>query len=197
MYAGDDSRQSLTATGFLDAFYPCMYMSAASQARIGMTARKEIKKQRRAQRQAAQRAGQRAQARIRRVVYGLAAAAVIGIVVAGAVIVGTRVRSSSGEDANVPTVLLAMGDNFFQPRSVTVKMRQTYRIRLWNQGQAVHNFVMAGPDQRLGSGDDVVSDDVQGGEFGSVKVRVDEPGKYGFVCTYHGGMGGTVVVEPP
>lgn len=77
-----------------------------------------------------------------------------------------------------------------------MKAGQTYRIRLWNQGQAVHNFVAPGPDNQSGTGDDIRSKDVGGGEWGTIEVKFGRPGEYGFVCTYHAGMGGRITVQP-
>jgi plastocyanin len=83
-----------------------------------------------------------------------------------------------------------MRDNNFEPSVLTIKAAQSYKIGLWNQGQNPHNVWLVGPNRK-----DYRSDDYAGGESGSMKLKIDEPGEYGFVCTFHAGMGGQLVVE--
>ncbi len=38
---------------------------------------------------------------------------------------------------------------------------------------------------------------IPGGGSASVEIKYDNPGTYYFVCTFHAGQGGTLVVEQP
>ena len=38
---------------------------------------------------------------------------------------------------------------------------------------------------------------IPGGGSASAKIKYDNPGTYHFVCTFHAGQGGTLVVEQP
>ena len=90
---------------------------------------------------------------------------------------------------------LGIGDNFFQPAEITIQAGKTFRIKIWNQGQNTHDVWMAGPNNQSGTGDDIRSKPIGGGDSASLKVRFDKPGVYNFVCTFHAGQGGRLVVE--
>jgi plastocyanin len=153
-----------------------------------MTTRKQMQKQRRLERERQEQASSRDRA----VRYGL----LIGIAAAGIAVVAVAVVSlapiggSSATSGPVQSVVLTMRDNNFEPSVLTIKAGQSYEIGLWNQGQNPHNVWLVGPNRK-----DYRSDDYAGGESGSMKLKIDEPGEYGFVCTFHAGMGGQLVVE--
>ena len=160
-----------------------------------MTSRKQIKKLHRLQREEQRRALETA--RTRWWVLALAAAAVAFVAVT-ALAVALSPWSSSGEaDENLPSVALSIGDNFFRPDTVGVQAGQEYRVQLTNGGQNTHDIWFAGNDNKSATGDDVRSDPVPGGGSASVTIKYDSPGTYYFVCTFHAGQGGTLVVEQP
>ncbi len=155
-----------------------------------MSHRKQIKKQRHLEQERNQRS------RTRRVAIRNSLA-VIGAVVAGiAVIVVVAIARPFSGDANsgstipVPSVVLAMQDDFFDPAVLTIKAGQT-DIRLLNQGRNPHNVWLVGPGRK-----DIRSKDLGAGDTGALKVKIDEPGEYNFVCTFHAQMGGKLIVEP-
>jgi plastocyanin len=158
-----------------------------------MTARKEIKKQHRLQREERRRALGSAQMRRRLLALTATVLAVMTVVALAAVLAPW---SSSGEaDENIPTVALTIGDNFFRPDTVRVQAGQEYRVQLTNGGQNTHDIWFAGNDNQSATGDDVQSDPIPGGGAASVRIKYDNPGTYYFVCTFHAGQGGTLVVE--
>jgi plastocyanin len=129
---------------------------------------------------------------LRNVVIGaVATAGVIAVAVGGFVFLP---GGSSEEPA--ASVGVSMGDNFFDPPSVNIKAGQMTMVTLYNAGRATHNLWSSGPDTESGTGDDFRSADIAGGELGSIDVKFDQPGSYGFSCTFHGGQGGRFVVEP-
>jgi amicyanin len=71
----------------------------------------------------------------------------------------------------------------FQPGSVTVKAGQ--RVRWTDRDAANHNVTFAKGPEGIGN--------LRQGR--SASVRFPEPGTFAYVCTYHPGMAGTVVVE--
>lgn len=51
-----------------------------------------------------------------------------------------------------------MGDNFFTRNNLKAPMGEPLTINLTNEGSAIHNFRLAGPDGAWSTSDDVVSD---------------------------------------
>jgi plastocyanin len=104
--------------------------------------------------------------------------------------------SSSGEaQESLPPVPLTIGDNYFRPETIRIKPGQKYRVELRNEGVATHDAWFAGNDNRSSTGDDVRSKPIAGGALASVQIKYDTPGTYYFVCTFHAGQGGTLIVE--
>ncbi len=158
-----------------------------------MTARKEVKKQHRIQREEHRRAVHSARTKRRLLALGAAVLAICALAVLAEAVAPW---SSSGEaDENVPAVALTIGDNFFRPGTISVQAGQEYRVQLTNAGQNTHDIWFAGNDNKSATGDDVRSDPVPGGGSASVTIKYDSPGTYHFVCTFHAGQGGTLVVE--
>jgi len=160
-----------------------------------MTARKQIKKQHRAQREAQIRAAERSHAQRRLLGFG-AAAIVVTAVVALAFVFAPWSGSGEGEET-LPALSLTMGDNYFRPDPLTIQADQKYGLTVVNEGQVIHDVWMAGSDGKTSTGDDIRSDPIPGGGSASEKIKYDNPGTYSFVCTFHAGMGGTLIVEEP
>jgi plastocyanin len=125
--------------------------------------------------------------------YGL----LIGIAAGGIAVVATAVVAlapvggGSGASGAEQSVLLTMRDDYFEPNALTITAGQTYRIGLWNEGQHPHNVWLVGPNRK-----DIRSNDLAGGDTGSLKVKIDEPGEYRFVCTFHAQMVGKLIAGP-
>jgi len=160
-----------------------------------MTARKQIKKQHKLQREEQRRAVHSARTKRRLLALG---AAVIAVAALAALLLALAPWSGSGEaEGSLPTLALAIGDNFFRPDTISVQAGQEYRVQLINTGQNTHDIWFAGNDNQSATSDDVRSDPIRGGGAASVKIKYDNPGTYHFVCTFHAGQGGTLVVEQP
>jgi plastocyanin len=158
-----------------------------------MTARKQIKKQHRQQQDEHRRALERS--RVRRRFLGLGAAALI-IAAIGALAFAFGPWSGSGEaEETLPSLPLSIGDNFFQPDTLRLQAGQKYRLEIRNQGIATHDVWMAGSDNKTSTGDDIRTDPIPGGGAASAKIKYDTPGTYYFVCTFHAGQGGKLLVE--
>ena len=158
-----------------------------------MTARKQIKKQHRLEREEQLGAAERSRGQRRLLGFGTAAVAVVAITAA---VVAFGPSSSSGEaEENLPAVQLTIGDNYFRPDTLRVIAATKTRIELVNEGIATHDAWFAGNDNQSSTGDDVRSDPIAGGGSDSVKIKYDTPGTYYFVCTFHAGQGGTLIVE--
>jgi plastocyanin len=80
------------------------------------------------------------------------------------------------------TLVVSMGDNFFEPSELEVEAGQTFRIKLTNDGEFIHNLRIAGPDGEFETEDDLVSTPKfqTGGETGELVGQIDEPGVYSF-----------------
>ncbi len=87
-----------------------------------------------------------------------------------------------------PVIDVRIGDNFFRPKRIRVRAGTTVRWR--NAGRNEHNVL---PDR----GDEFGIDDLPRGDV--YAYRFDEPGKYGYYCSFHGaprsGQYGTVIVK--
>src|SRR6266511_4003033 len=158
-----------------------------------MTARKHIKKQHQVEREEQRRRIERSRLRRRLLVFGAAAMAVT---VAAATAFAFGPWSGSGEaEETLPSVALTIGDNYFQPDTLRIQAGTKYRVDLRNEGLATHDVWFAGNDNQSSTGDDVRSEPISGGGAATVKIKYDDPGTYYFVCTFHAGQGGTLLVQ--
>ena len=160
-----------------------------------MTARKQVKKQHRLEREYERRAVERS--RTQRRLLGFGAAAIIAAAVVALAFAFAPWSGSGEAEENLPSVALTMGDNFFRPEPLRIQARTKYRVDLRNEGLNTHDVWFAGNDNQSSTGDDVRSKPISGGGAGSVKIKYDDPGTYYFVCTFHAGQGGTLIVEEP
>jgi len=158
-----------------------------------MTARKQIKKQHLVEREERRRTIHRSRLRRRLLVFGAAAMA-ITTVAATAFAFGPWSGSSEAEET-LPGVALTIGDNFFRPDALRIRAGTKYRVDLANEGMETHDVWFAGNDNQSSTGDDVRSKPISGGGAVTVKIKYDDPGTYYFVCTFHAGQGGTIIVE--
>ena len=91
-----------------------------------------------------------------------------------------------------------MEDNRFTRNNLKVPLNETTTIQLVNDGAAVHNLRIAGPDGEWSTDDDTVSDPelLQAGETAVVEFTPTIAGTYTFRCDFHPlEMGGVIVVE--
>ena len=107
----------------------------------------------------------------------LGAAAAIAAVAALAV--GGGASSADPAAGTAAAVQVSMKDNFFKPGKATVRVGG--KVRWTNKGQVDHNVT-------FGSG--FRSGNLAPGE--GVARRFNRAGKFGYVCTLHTGMKGTV-----
>jgi plastocyanin len=97
--------------------------------------------------------------------------------------------------AAAPGEIVVVGkDNFYEPTTIALKAGEAYDVLFKNEGTTVHNLIIQAKD---GAGQDFASDIVvNGGGESRIKVKIDRPGTYKVVCTYHPEMVGEVKVEP-
>ena len=76
--------------------------------------------------------------------------------------------------------------SFFQPSTITAKAGEVIEIELKNEGSVTHNIWLAGVDEEYGTNDDWGPINlIKPGETGSLRVKIDEPGRYRFQCEIH------------
>lgn len=94
---------------------------------------------------------------------------------------------------------ISMGDNFFEPKDVTVSAGASATFNVANDGAAIHNLRIAAADNEYDTGDDVLTELVMaaGAEDTITWTVPSEPGVYDFRCDYHWqvGMIGTITVQ--
>ena len=90
----------------------------------------------------------------------------------------------------------ATGDNFFTLNNLKVPLNETTTIEIVNDGNAIHNMRIAGPDGEFNTADDTVSDPdlISGGGTASVEFTPTLAGKYTFRCDFHTAEQGGVIV---
>ena len=107
--------------------------------------------------------------------------------------------SSAGtlEGESAITLEVTLFDNYFQPNQFTVKTGQTVIFVITNEGEAIHNMRIAGPDGQGMTEDDAVSepDMIKGGQSGVLVWTAPQPGTYPFRCDVHPDSQGTIIVE--
>lgn len=100
----------------------------------------------------------------------------------------TTDSGDSGDSGDAPAAeggdSITMKEYKFDPAEITVKAGAT--IEIINKDSVEHNLV----DDKNG----INSGDIKGGATGSVKAP-EKAGTYPYVCTYHAGMTGTLVVS--
>jgi plastocyanin len=93
-----------------------------------------------------------------------------------------------------------MRSDRFSPSGLTVRAGRDYLLELHNRDGEAQNLRIAGLDNEYETDDDLVSDDVDPGKTGSLKLRIDQPGVYDFRSDSQPiGMVGTLTVweAPP
>jgi len=109
----------------------------------------------------------------------------------------TETPTDGGDGA--ANVAVSMGDNFFDPKEITVAAGAAVTFDITNDGVAIHNMVVDGGDGTLGNDDDIESDPgiVPGGETATLTwTAPDQPGAVDFRCNFHPtDMTGTITVE--
>lgn len=100
---------------------------------------------------------------------------------------GTAPANSEAESR----VTLVAKNFAFEPSKLTVEAGETLRIKFKNKGSLSHNLTF----EELDAG----TESIQTGNTRILKIQVDEPGTYEFVCTVPGhaqaGMKGKLVVK--
>lgn len=88
-----------------------------------------------------------------------------------------------GEDGGTTSGALTMVDNEFQPSTLTAASGDTLEVT--NDGAASHTFTLE---------DNSIDETVTAGSSASITISAD-PGSYGFACSFHPEMTGTLTVE--
>ncbi len=91
----------------------------------------------------------------------------------------------------------ATGDNFFTLNNLSVPLGETTTIEVVNEGSAIHNMRIAGPDGEFNTDDDSVSDPEQiaSGATSVLEFTPTLAGTYTFQCEFHPlEQGGVIVV---
>jgi plastocyanin len=88
-----------------------------------------------------------------------------------------------GDGGGTTTDSVTTVDNAFEPTDPVVSAGST--LNLVNEGEAAHTFTLdeGGIDEQLAVGEET-----------SVEISLD-PGEYGFVCSFHPEMTGTLTVQ--
>ena len=141
-------------------------------------------------------------------VIGFLLVAVVATFVIGFTVVDTKVDETEGEASPTATstgptaapgdLEIVMGDNFFDPDVITVVSGEETTIALVNEGAAIHNLRIAGPDGDYDTDDDTVSDPdtIRGGQEGTVTWTPEAPGEQDFRCDFHPTeMTGTITIQ--
>ncbi|HWO94496.1 MAG TPA: cupredoxin domain-containing protein [Dehalococcoidia bacterium] len=133
-------------------------------------------------------------------IAGMLAVPVVAIVIGGVFgeLAYDGAEEEGGEAGGPTTVAMSMGDNFFDPDTAEVTAGVPITFNLTNDGQAIHNMRIAGPDGEYDTDDDAVSDPdtVRAGETATLEYSFPEPGEYAFRCDFHPTeMTGTVTAE--
>jgi plastocyanin len=96
------------------------------------------------------------------------------------------------------SIATTMEDNLFSANNLKVPLGQATTIEIANDGAAIHNMRIAGPDGEWNTDDDSVSDPefVAGGDTAVLEFTPPVPGTYTFRCDFHPlEQGGVIVVE--
>jgi plastocyanin len=90
----------------------------------------------------------------------------------------------------------ATGDNLFTLNNLSVPLGETTTIEVVNEGTAIHNMRIAGPDGEFNTADDSVSDPelISGGGTGVLEFTPTLAGTYTFQCDFHPTEQGGVIV---
>jgi plastocyanin len=100
--------------------------------------------------------------------------------------------TSTAPSSNVVAITIGTDDDAglkFDPGIVTVPAGAKVRVTLENHATVPHNLTFDAPISLA------TSTVVAPGTSETVEFRAPEPGDYGFVCTLHPGMGGTLTVQ--
>jgi plastocyanin len=101
--------------------------------------------------------------------------------------------------AQAGTIGVSMGDNFFEPKEISVAAGEKVTFDLGNDGALPHNMRIAGLDGKFNTGDDTVSspDIVLGRQNAMLEWQATaQPGSIPFQCDIHPGvMAGTITVR--
>ena len=110
---------------------------------------------------------------------------------------GDASNAATPEGESAITLEVTLLDNYFQPNQFTVKTGQTVTFVITNEGEAIHNMRIAGPDGQGMTEDDAVSepDMIRGGQSGVLVWTAPQPGTYPFRCDVHPDSQGTIIVE--
>jgi len=106
----------------------------------------------------------------------------------------TATKAPDGNGATGEPISISMGDNFFEPKDITVPVNTEVEITVSNNGTAVHNMHVLSKDKE---GTDFSSDAlVNPGSSSTFTVKFANKGKYHFQCDYHlPDMAGDITVE--
>ncbi len=114
------------------------------------------------------------------------AAAATKTATAAATVAATRTASpaaspAAGGAAAATTIKVAMKDNSFDPKNITVPVGKEVTFELDNQGQAIHNMSLKIDSKEVVS----VPDSIRAGQKGTLKATFAKAGTIDFKCDFH------------
>ena len=128
---------------------------------------------------------------LKRNLPGFLAVAVLALGVGLSIACGGEAEAPGAETATGGTdgsFDISQSDNFFEPKKFTVAPGQSVAFNIANDGAAIHNMRIAGPDGEFNTDDDAVSDPemVSAGETAVLRwTAPDEPATIEFRCDFH------------
>lgn len=111
------------------------------------------------------------------------------LVLSAACIPAAGGQPTPGPTVGVPLIVTAPGERTFTPASLTGETGTTVRLIFRNSADEAHNLTFLSP---LSAATKTI---MEPGQEELLQFPAPPAGRYGFVCTIHPGMEGTLIVE--
>lgn len=127
---------------------------------------------------------------VKKWVTGLAAlfAMILIVIAQGSFSVFAESGAETQPEETAKPIEVELGDDYFNPKVITIQNGTATTLILKNKGKRVHTFTVA----KLG-----IDAEIQPGNEKTITVTPKQPGTYDLICRYHfrAGMVGQVVVK--
>ncbi|WP_066290820.1 cupredoxin domain-containing protein [Bacillus sp. FJAT-29937] len=119
---------------------------------------------------------------------GLAVLFTMILVMSSAGSIGVLAKSDDETQPTAASIEVELGDDYFNPKDITIPNGTTTTLILKNKGKKEHTFTV----EKLG-----IDVEIQPGKEKSITVNPKQPGTYELICRYHfqEGMVGKVIVK--